>query len=938
MTWCQNRAPKAQSQLEEEGYLALLDVKRLLKFKGKHPSDLGDVSMQARILTNKVHANLQDLMNELQAQRDALTEQSLTGVPNVDSRSLRQLRKAHYMKSFLDVGPAYRKRVQALSKLRDIDVTLRMIESLNEESVLREQFRTESDIASGSVSGSVVTELENLVDLAGNESKTVDSGDTANTDQGQGYHLGVENIFQRPIPLATMSFSLGSYSVSNYAVWDLFTLNPTVRAKLRNYAYLRGDMKVRFAISGSPFHYGRVLLSYQPYPLKNTTLQALLANYAVSTTFRPMLLNYLSQAPGAVVVDVKANQPVDISCPFISVKPMHRLFNTSAAAISDLTSYDDLEEAGDLYVVVLNPPQITSTDTAALKAYLYGWMEDVELGATTATQVGITTESKVDEREKGPVERLSSAALQVSQALESVPLLQPFALASSIALSGVNKISAIFGWSKPAVISQPVFVKNNPFQNGALTIGQDTTHRVVLDPKQELTVDPRYGGVPYDEMVIGHMAANESYLSTFTWASSDSILSNPIFYAQVSPTLCTHVAYSGTDYYQPTALAFAAFPFNSWRGTIRIRLEVVASAYHRGKLAIFYEPNTSQMTIINPTIATNKQYLLIMDLQEVQEIEFDIEWASPRAWQRVIVSSGFLNNAMNATAGVTNYVTQTNGYFGVTPLTALQSPDGDSVEVNVYISSPDLKVNYLTDAYFPDERVLAESRVTMAEIETQVLNKSSASDEKISLEHFGERPVSFRALLKRYATTRSQAVSADATGVKTLVAQFPILPRVIPTYGGLVTPTTSLFEYLRYAFMGMRGGMKKRIFLRGDFGLSALTQVKVTLNVEESSDTLSNSYTTGSNAAVTGTVTYVPYSNGGIEFEMPYYSTNLFNFAFADDGVGPDNGSFVPAYLRNYTVAFDLIGSNSAGYLDEESATAEDFTFFRFQGAPYFTR
>lgn len=890
------------------------------------------------MLTNKLHANLQELMNELEAQRDALTTQSITGIPNVDSRSLRQLRKAHYMKSFLDVGPAYRQRVRALSRLRDIDVTLRTIDDLNDESVMRDQFRTESDVASGSVSNSVVTELENLVDLAGNDSKTFDSGDTVNTDQGQGYHLGVENLFQRPIPLATIGFTLGAYSVSNYAVWDLFTLNPTVRAKLRNYAYIRGNMTVRFAISGSPFHYGRVLLSYQPYPLKNTTLQALLANYAVDVSFRPLLLNYLSQAEGAVVVDVKANQPVDVACPFISVKPMHRLFNTSTAAISDLTSYEDLEEAGDLYIVVMNPPQITSTDTSALRAYLYGWMDDVELGSTTATQVGITTESKVDERESGPIERLSSAAQQVSQALESVPMIAPFALASSIALSGINKISAIFGWSKPAVISQPVFVKNNPFQNGALTIGQDTTHRLVLDPKQELTVDPRYGGVPHDEMVLSHLAAKESYLRTFTWSPSDSILSNPIFYAQVSPTLCTYVTYGGSTYFQPTSLAFATFPFTCWRGTIRIRLEVVASSYHRGKIAIFYEPNTSQMAIINPTISTNKQYLMIMDLQEVQELEFDIQWASPRAWQRVISSTGFLTSAVNSTTGITNYVTHTNGYFGVTPLTALQSPDGDSVEVNVYISSPDLKVNYMTDSHFPDERILAESRVTMAEIETQVLNKSSANDEKISLEHFGERPVSFRSLLKRYATTRAQAIAADATSVKTLVAEFPILPQVVPTYGGLTTPTSSLFEYLRYAYMGMRGGMKKRVFLRGNFGLNALTQVKVTLNPSESTDSVSNAYGTGVNASVTGTVTYVPYSNGGVEFEMPYYSQNLFNFAFADDGVGPDNGSFVVPYARNYTIAFDLVGSNDAGYLDEESATAEDFTFFRYQGAPYFTR
>ena len=88
-----------------------------------------------------------------------------------------------------------------------------------------------------------------------------------------------------------------------------------------------------------------------------------------------------------------------------------------------------------------------------------------------------------------------------------------------------------------------------------------------------------------------------------------------------------------------------------------------------------------------------------------------------------------------------------------------------------------------------------------------------------------------------------------------------------------------------------------------------------------------------------GTVSFVPHTNGGLEAEIPFYSPNLFSYSFADNLIG-DNplGDMSVSWYKRYICQFESMDGSVGGVkFIEETATAEDFMFMRFMGAPCFS-
>ncbi len=811
--------------------------------------------------------------------------------------------------------------------------------------------------------------IENIVDIPGDGTDERSAGSSAYPMEGQRLTLDMGDFLSRPVQLLEQTLALSTDINIRLKVWDLFFLAPSVRAKTRNFAYFKGNLNVRIAVSGSPFHYGRLLVSYQPYAAYNQNLVQHAA--ALTANWRPLMLNYLSQAPGATVINVNENKPLDLECPFIAPKPMHRLFNFASTTISGVTSFDDLKNAGDLFIYSLNQAKAVSATPSSLYIQVYAWVDKAELGTNTATLMDITTESgtykkpasKKDERKTGPVENVASRALEISQALEVVPSIGFMAKASSIALGALTHLAAHFGWSRPSLIAQPVIVKLEPFQNGAQTIGTETIQRITLDPQQELTVDPSITGDTEDNMTIAHIARRVSYYTTFTWAPGSTIMGNPIHIANVTPCLGSKATVAATKYIQPTALCYSALPFAYWRGDITFRFEVVCSAFHRGKLAVIWEPNIAQNSSIVANFSYNKQYVRIVDIQETHTFEVTVQWGSYRSWLLCSTAAG----VENSQGGLFTFpIGLANGFIAVTPFTQLQSPDGSSVSINAYVYSTNMRYNQLTATNVPTKRgtglTMAFGDVGPIPVESAsdivtehvgvsnptspkelMLNESTANTMGISELYFGEQPVSFRTLMKRYVTNYSGAVGAWGVA-NTYYAHYltrPIIPINGMPYGSTSVAIVDLYSYLKYAYLGQRGGYRYRIHYSALLEGGPLSQTRVARRGLESADVTASTTTT--NAAMStleGTAMFVPQTVGGVEVEFPFYSNNMFVFSFSDVAVPAAaiaTNEMEGTYTRNFDVFVESIGYNPAGWATLDFAAAEDFCFLRFQGAPFYS-
>jgi len=228
------------------------------------------------------------------------------------------------------------------------------------------------------------------------------------------------------------------------------------------------------------------------------------------------------------------------------------------------------------------------------------------------------------------------------------------------------------------------------------------------------------------------------------------------------------------------------------------------------------------------------------------------------------------------------------------------------------------------------------------------LNPTSASIDRICEEHFGERPLSFRSVMKRFVTqfkaSNTTSVSADYGLIR---YSGPIFPAPAMAYGNSSFAFVEFFSYLRYAYLGVKGSIRYRYRTLFGYGSRPNDRVTVSLKGLSSTTTAATLVTTHSPTVGTffplstlyGSLHYVPATNGGIEFELPLYTNNLFLLAFSDtlDDLGSTNNMEL-AWFRDFQVESDYCLATAVGAVAVlEVATGEDFTFLRFQGAPYYT-
>jgi len=811
------------------------------------------------------------------------------------------------------------------------------------------------EMKSGSLAAEKKNVVENFEDHAGSSTNVQYSGLSRYANFGQKEVHGMENFLKRPVELTTFLVPVAAPAdVSvQLKVWDTITLEPSIRAKLRNFAYLHTDLKITINVSGTPFHYGKLLVSYQPYPGRNDPLQALLQRVAVdAVNYRPLLLNYLSQSPGSIVIDLKENKPVEMNIPFISHKPMFRLFNDSGAALTDVTSYEDIEGAGTLFIYTINQAGSVSSAPSDVSVMVYGRMTNPFLGTLTATQVQVTTESGLDDEEKtGPIQKWSSAAAQYAGYLSYVPALKPFATPVEMVASGIAGIASIFGWSRPILTENVSMLKRIPMANGAIGIGNETAFKLSLDPKQALSIDGAFAGCGDDELVINYLSARESYLTTFTWEETDAPLSVPIFKSCVTPELLTWYNTLGRTYYQPTALAMTAFPFTYWTGSITFRIEVVCSAYHRGKLSVVYEPNLSQNTAINLDVEPNKQYMVTMDLQDTQSVDFCVSWASSRPWLKLrpLQADTVAYRDAYETINMDEFVDYANGYIRVVPFTRLQSPDSSSVQVNVYVKSMDIKYAGPSSVGIPSDRnaLNTESGEDLSSMDVSCIdiNESSYESKNANIDFFGESYPTFRTLLKRYQSYPSVANNSNGTYIQ---FQGGVMPTANPAWDSSSTVrAVPLFEYLRFAYLGIKGSMRSRFEIKGnpyDDGTRTAFQPNdsIVVQFDDPTSALETDHVTReSNQYYVGLTPGVQFTNtsaNGIEADFPFMSSNLYHYAFASDynGASINDSEFENTWFKNFRVRMPTFGTGTVSFTRLIS-TGEDFNLVRFQGAPPFT-
>lgn len=450
--------------------------------------------------------------------------------------------------------------------------------------------------------------------------------------------------------------------------WRLFLESPAVKKKIDNYAFMRGNLHVKFVINGTPFQYGLMRASYRPLPslVKNKT--------ATVDTIRLGRLIQRSQQPG-VYLDPSQSAGGEMSLPFFYHKNW-----------LDITSDADVANFGEIAFDIFAVLQLAlSTGSNSVTIRTFAWMTDVELMGPTSK---LTLQG--DEYGDSPISGPATAVANVASYLVDVPIIGSFARATEIGARTVGKIASFFGFTNVPNISNvdPVYCMSTPhLATAEISVPYQ---KLALDPKTELSIDPKLFGLDgQDELSMAYLKKKESLFAVASWETSDAVDAK-LLNARVTPSLNYNVSISNPT---PTVVGYKTYHtpisyisqlFKHWRGSLKFRFKVVASKYHKGRLKIAFDPLND---ISTTTTQTNEVYVHVLDLAETNEITIEIPYHQALAWLEVAQSQSDDWNYGTALAPVGK---AHNGSISVSVFNALEAPvSPSSVNILCYVSGGD---------------------------------------------------------------------------------------------------------------------------------------------------------------------------------------------------------------------------------------------------------
>jgi len=759
-------------------------------------------------------------------------------------------------------------------------------------------------------------------------------------------------FLRRPIRIYTLLFE--NATAHNYHIdpWAIFLNNPAIQNKLANFRFLRGTLHLSITLNGTPFNYGRFMVSYEPRngarPLIGMTDNSLDGDYRQHSNLPHVLLDPSRNAVGELV------------CPFISPYQWIDLTSTSGTQLGIL-NVDTIAQLASASGVIND-----------VGGAVFGWLEDVEIAYPTRTATAAFVpqagdEYEVSEPNAGVISTPMDKVAEFAGWLGEAPVIGKFARATEMVMKGGAAIARFFGYSRPRVLKADQPYLQSAVGNLVSTDTADSSYAFTMNSKSELTIDPKtigFGG-DIDELSIAAFTRRWTIIPTVDTWEYDDAANSTIATWEVNPFVGSTYVVGTPDYHNLTAMSAAAFPFAAWRGGIEFEFTMVASRYHRGRFRLEWDADPNSGGPVTEEL--NTAYNRIFDLSDGEIIRMTIPYVS---------RYGYLNmNPVLQDAG-------SNGILRLKVVNPLQAPDPTapvSVIVRVrgaedlQFANPGTNISNLT-AVFPQS---AESSKELGDAaEVGIIDASpflAPSDPRVNDIYFADPIRSFRALIKRYSFhgsfTSGNIVHANDT-TEDVFFTLPAWPHALGSDNTLLTSgyiyetatvgyntvATSVLTYLAPMFLAKRGGMRWFVEpTRGsniDLDHQRESKIWVTRAYDEAQlkfEDLSSSITTENGGAVRTVLNAVPFqavASGvqafpnnpnarGIQYEMPYYNTVRYSKdVYPSTSQGDPDGCATTAVILLSSTNRSGAGGADGVRFDTYYAAAEDFTMMFFIGVP----
>jgi hypothetical protein len=622
-------------------------------------------------------------------------------------------------------------------------------------------------------------------------------------DASQNIELG--DFLKRPVQIYSKNWIIGGTldaASDNFNPWFSFFDKASIKRKLDNYYMVRCNLHLKFVINASPFYYGCAIAAYQPMVNFNpapVVLSSLGRKENIPFSQRPHIYLYPQNSQGGEMV-----------LPFLYHKNW-----------LNATSASDLTNMGQIILNSFNP-LLNANGVAgeSISILVYAWAEDIEVAGPTPSLAVQGSYSKKDEySHDGVVSRPASAIARTMGRLKDLPVIGEFATATSYAAGAVADIAALFGFTNVPVIDDVHAFVPKPFANLAATDIGTPIEKLVLDSKNELSIDPKISGADVeDELLISSFVQRESYIFNSSWAAADPI-DTSLFYVKVSPNLNDDEHISGAEVVYSTPMSHVARCFEYWRGDIIFRFKFICTKYHRGRVRVNWAPFGGIGTSGDYTTET---YTRVIDITEDNDVEFCVPYTQPTSYLRHALNVGpQMSQSGTSTSGLGQFY---NGILTVRVLNQQTSPVS-SADINILVfarGAANLEFAGPVDIPSTFSPYAVQSDYDLDQSRYELGMKPSTADPNTNLIYMGESIVSLRSLMRRMGRyirfARDSTLTVDTRHIyHSTLGRQPLYPGYDPNglqeAVGLVSTLTESYNYAAWnyttwfstCFVGNRG-------------------------------------------------------------------------------------------------------------------------------------
>lgn len=571
-------------------------------------------------------------------------------------------------------------------------------------------------------------------------------------------------FLSRPVKIDAFAWTNSDVGVfRTITPWHAFMNDTAVKKKLDNFAFFRGKLHLKILINGTPFEYGLMRVAYQP--MKGWDASRIRTN---TTSDVPLLIPY-SQLPG-FYVSPSASAGGELECPFF--------YHHNWLAVGEATT---IQSFGSLFYVVYYPlSSAVASGLTTATVTTFAWMTDVELMGPTS---GLAVQS--DEYVEGPISGPATAVASAASMLTKIPIIGKFARATEIGAKSAASIARLFGYTNVPVIDD---VRAFQPMNGPMLASAHISvpaQKLTFDPKQELSIDPTLHGLAdEDELSLAYLKTKDSYLTGTSWATTDA-LGTVLFNMRVNPHLFANIPIENTSsavvaqrvYHTP--ISYVSEMFRSWRGGLRVRIRIVATKFHKGRLKIQYDPwnNISQTAV-----GENLVYTEIIDIGETNEVEFVIPYHQALSWSDVEQDVATPNWTLGDNMQYRPY--KDNGTLTISVLNTLVAPIAGSIGIMVFVrgaddlewANPMEHVGGITTYYKVPSFYAVQSDEEVVKPFSKTLGHGEAPSSSRYHQHYGENIASLRTVLHRSSLTDIAYFAPSGNALHVLGKRLRILP------------------------------------------------------------------------------------------------------------------------------------------------------------------